>query len=1541
MSRLNRHIRNILVALCCLLLVGMLLLNAPFVQHRTAKLLSSAIEEHTKAHVDLTGLRWRLPSDVVVDSLRIDDHEGRPMFAADRVAVKIKWTTLLHKGEVDIRNVRLFHPVVHLVADSLGAPVNAEFLFDMFNTDDDEGGIGTVRVNSLIVRHATCSYDVLSEPTTPDCFNPSHVSISDLNAHLSLKILSPDSLNLNMRELMLHEQSGIELNDMQLRICANHRRMLLSDFALEMPHTSLHLDTLNINYMLPSFEESLADTTLLSSLKINDILSSLSYWGALTPSVFTPSDLAAFVPELLPLDESLTLCADFAGDKQHVSIPKLELRTLHRDVDVCLQGTSEMSDVHFSRLNADLQRCNVSSQGWQTVVDLLVAADTLCGTSLAPSVRLWAERLGNSSLNGSIDFSTKEAAASLAFHSDAGMGNLQAALDEEGCYLVQIDGQDIDIGRLLNESTLGTTSATMTSEGIIDRETYQINSCEADLRIDDFQYQGYTYSPMVANATLSDDHLATKLSVSDPHIAAQVEGSCMLTVNSLRNIRFQAVVDSLDMHALHIIDTHPDTRFAFQISGNINDTDVDALAGSVALNGFTLTDSDHSWRLERLTLSAVPEPDRQTYTIISDCMNGALTGDFRLSTLAGTAYNLLERYEPTLTSSLLPELAAAGKQARNNIALERSNELTFTLNISDLSPLHELFDMPVALQAPANVNGCLFERNGILNIMADVPQLRLGDNHCRNLLFAVAGDNDSLKASVNGTLLYDEGKQLQIRTDITAEDDTGDISLSWNGAGGLPFTGQFAAGLSFSETAGNSLLTAINLHSSETSYDGSTWTFDPCHMLLMPDRYVVDGLHATCGHQFLSAEGAIATKNNIRYDIADSLSVHFNDIDIGNILDAIAFSPDLTFGGRASGSASLCNFVPGMPRVSAELDIDSLTFCDGPLGNAIVQVGCNADDIHFDVRAAESIVVDNSLPYTHVNGEMSMAKDSIDLTVDAGGTDMAFVGGLIPDVFDVVGGRAYGSLRIFGPLEALDMEGDLHAADASMHLPSTQVTYHFDDILHFRPGTIRFDNITVYDRDGRDALLDGYINHNHLDNWSYDLDIDAHGILGLDLPNSVGSSFYTTVYGDGTVHVYGADDLHVDIDARTCRGSLFALNLAGTTSTESGFITYRDRDRITAAEESRRNRMHSSDVARKYTVQPYARLRGKNMPEADEVFDCYIHVTARVTPDATIKLVLDPSTDDNVSAYGTGVLDIQLHNDDLSIKGPYTLSHGSYHLNVQDLLHKDFEIVDGSTVTFDGDPMAARLDVTAQYTVGSVPLSDLTSDAASMDNVRVNCLLGIGGTPSEPQLHFGLDLPQGTEEQKSILRTYTATEEQMNLQFVYLLGLGKFYTYDYGQTTSGTQGGYSAMTSLVNSTISGQLNAIISDLLANDNWTLSGNIRSDNILGTYSDESLAGNMEVLGMLEGHMLDNRLLVNGNFGYRDNPMYASNFIGDFDIRYLIIPRQSLWIKGYNKTNDRYFSRTALTTQGIGLMFNKDFDSLWKKKKDTFVTDNDTIQ
>ena len=72
-----------------------------------------------------------------------------------------------------------------------------------------------------------------------------------------------------------------------------------------------------------------------------------------------------------------------------------------------------------------------------------------------------------------------------------------------------------------------------------------------------------------------------------------------------------------------------------------------------------------------------------------------------------------------------------------------------------------------------------------------------------------------------------------------------------------------------------------------------------------------------------------------------------------------------------------------------------------------------------------------------------------------------------------------------------------------------------------------------------------------------------------------------------------------------------------------------------------------------------------------------------------------------------------------------------------------------------------------------------------------------------------------------------------------------------------------------------------------------------------------------------MFNNRLIFNGQFGYRDNiNTDTQNFIGDFTLQYLLTPNGNFALKMYNQSNDRYFTRSSLNTQGIGIVIQKEF-------------------
>ena len=283
--------------------------------------------------------------------------------------------------------------------------------------------------------------------------------------------------------------------------------------------------------------------------------------------------------------------------------------------------------------------------------------------------------------------------------------------------------------------------------------------------------------------------------------------------------------------------------------------------------------------------------------------------------------------------------------------------------------------------------------------------------------------------------------------------------------------------------------------------------------------------------------------------------------------------------------------------------------------------------------------------------------------------------------------------------------------------------------------------------------------------------------------------------------------------------------------------------------------------------------------------------------------------------------------------GTYTVDHGTYGVTIQNIIKKNFTFNPGGTIIFGGDPYNAALNLQAVYTVNGVSLSDLNiGNSFASNTIRVNCLMNIGGQPRAPQVDFDLEMPTVNADEQQMVRSVINGQQEMNQQVLYLLGIGRFYNQGQNNAEAGqTDQTTLAMQSFLSGTLSTQINSLLSTVIKNDNWNFGANISTGNE-GWH-------NAEYEGLISGRMLNNRLLINGQFGYRDNATRATpSFIGDFDIQYLLYPNGNLALKVYNQTNDRYFTKSSLNTQGIGLIMKKDFNGLHdlfstkKKKKET---------
>lgn len=444
---------------------------------------------------------------------------------------------------------------------------------------------------------------------------------------------------------------------------------------------------------------------------------------------------------------------------------------------------------------------------------------------------------------------------------------------------------------------------------------------------------------------------------------------------------------------------------------------------------------------------------------------------------------------------------------------------------------------------------------------------------------------------------------------------------------------------------------------------------------------------------------------------------------------------------------------------------------------------------------------------------------------------------------------------------------------------------------------------------GHYATVEGAIHHKHLTKLSYDLDIDAHNFLGFDTHSFGENTFYGTVFATGKVDIHGkSGQTVINIDAQPEQGSIFVYNVASP-------------DAI-----SDKNFIHWHDVTQNGYVSS---LNGNGTAREEEKdgnlsSDIRINFMINTSPLLTLKLVMDEQTGDYITLNGSGVIRANYFNKGaFDMFGNYVVEHGVYKLTIQNIIKKDFEFMPGGTISFGGDPYNAPLALQAKYTVTGVPLSDLNIGRSfSSNNIRVDCLMDITGTPGAPKVAFSMDLPTVNSDAKQMVYSLINSQEEMNQQVLYLLSIGRFYAQRNNNQNSqeGTQQSQTslAMQSILSGTISQQINNVLSSVVNSNKWSFGANIST-------GDEGFY-NAEYEGLLSGRLLNNRLLFNGQFGYRDNANTTQSFIGDFDLRYLIFPNGNLSVHVYNQANDRYFTRNSLNTQGLGIIMKKDFNNFW---------------
>jgi hypothetical protein len=1458
LKRLKHILNALLWTLVSLYFVVVILLHIPAIQSFVGNQVSNRIAQKLGTKVQIGRVDLGFLNRFILDDVLIYDQSSQKMLQVSRMSAKFDILPIA-QGNISISSAQLFGLKANLYKKTAWSKPNYQFVLDsLASKDTTRHAPLDLQIKSLIIRHGSIRYNQMDAPYHSKMFDLHHLDVQDISSHIILHRITNDSININIKNLAFNEASGIHVKSLKLKLIADKKTAILSHFLLELPHTQLLSDQIKATYL---FDKG----------KIQ--IPSLQYEGSLDNSFITLSDLKSVIKGISGFVHPLYINSTFTGTSSMLRINSLNVKASNNNINLQVNGS--ISDLNAKpRWFANISQLRMSAKGIKFIADNLKERFNM------PKE---VTRLGDITFRGRIGGCGNNLSTIGIIHTNIGQANI--AFGKSGSlFTANLETKQLNLRQLFANNKFGDLETRISVKGEFPSKANRQLSLQANGNISHVFYNGYLYKDIKINGKYQNSILDGFFNIDDPNVKIMAKGQLKPSLNH-PFANFHATVKDFCPSALGLTSRWPNTKFNGSIYADFIGRSLSTANGKLDITDFSMKSDKNEYSLNAINIRTGLQKGVRYLSMNSDFGQMDVLGNYSYASLQQSVINLI--------GSKLPTIPGLPSQHPTH------NDYTINAEFNNTEWLNHLLNIPLHIAMPFTLKGRVNDVNHQINLTADIPEFEYAGAKYKNATVRITSPGDTLQAEASITKMMDNGRPFSLSVLSHAIDNHLTANIKFNNHDRLSLKGTIHTETQFYNSPEGKSTARVNIQPSEIIVGDTVWNLKSANILYRKNWLQIEDFAIEHDAQHLYING-VASRN-----ASDSIVTDLKNINVAYILNLVNFHA-VDFSGYASGKAIISS-VFTTPQAHADITVNDFRFEDGRMGT--LTASALYKDGQIDING---ITDDEGKGQTHVHGYVSPAKNYIDLAIDAKNTRLEFLKSFCGSFMDQVNAYGTGNLRLYGPLSHIELTG-LAVADGTINIKPLNTTYTMkNDTVRLIPDEIVFKQDTIRDRNGNLGFVTGSLYHNHLTHLSYDISVNARNLLSYDTHSLDDMSFCGTAYATGTCRIRGkSGEVTIDVDAVPEKGSEIIYNVASPDAiSENQFIHWN-------------NRLNENDSI----ITPFESLTiqqdSVSKPAIPDIpTDIHLNFLIRCNPNATIKVLMDQASGDYIALNGNGTLRATYYNKgSFDMYGNYVVDHGIYKLTIQNVIKRDFNFDQGGTIAFGGNPYDATLNLKAQYIVNGVSLSDLNiGKSFSNNNIRVNCLMNITGTPSAPKVDFSFDMPTINSDAKQMVYSLINSEEEMNQQVLYLLAIGRFYSQSNNNATvtSGQQSRTSlAMQSILSGTISQQLNNVLSTVINNTNWNFGANIST-------GDEGF-NNAEYEGLLSGRLLNNRLLFNGQFGYRDNANATTSFIGDFDLRYLLYPNGNLSIRVYNQTNDRYFTRNSLTTQGLGLILKKDFNGL----------------
>jgi hypothetical protein len=1070
--------------------------------------------------------------------------------------------------------------------------------------------------------------------------------------------------------------------------------------------------------------------------------------------------------------------------------------------------------------------------------------------------------------------------------SSFGDAQLSATIDKSENFSGKLNTTNFDLGKLLKDTVMyGPVSLTAETNGHgLDKNTV---AAKIKAEVSEIYLYQYTYHNFNLDGIISGQEFEGKMNLNDENAVFDFEGLVSLNPDQER-IKFRLNVEGADLQKLNF--TKKDIRIALVAAADLKGGSVKKLNGSAAITNMIIAQGEETYTLDSLLFASVNESRKSELNFSSALVGVKYSGTISPADISAELNNFINNYF----------LFADDNQPKTS---REPSDFNFEIQLHNHPILSQVFFPLLKEFEPGIIQGNFDSEKNDLRINARMNKIVYGTTQIADFEFDVNSNPGALNFKISSNAISNAQINLEnFLIDGKLADDKINTTIS-----------------SVDEKKNKKLLI-----STEITKEGENFrlALDPNDFYLAnkqwdiaADNYVEFGKQGFLIHHLLmnktGSEVNIASVND-RFN--DDLNIEIRNFKLEDISGIIENDTGFVRG-TVDGNA-LLKRVNDSYGLIADANIANLFVSGVPVGNLTVKAeNPTTEKFDFDVNLSGT---ENNLTtkgyYIAKGGD-----NSISLTTDIQSLSLKTIQAFSMGTITEASGNLSGNFLVEGNSTSPEITGELVFKNAFITPAALNNRLEIkDETFQLKKDGIYFNDFTIHDVSQNTAVINGAVNMNQFRNFAFALSVSANDFLLFNTTKKDNELFFGRMIIDSEIDVTGPMALPVvNAKIKMKKGSNFTFAVPEdrlTTNKGEGVIEFENE-----------HKLH-----RILTTENDKQTQKTNLTGFD------VYSVVEIDKQATLRLLLDPSSTDSLVVRGEAALSFTIdRSGKMSLTGTYNLNDGSYLVSLESLIKRTFEIDDGSTINWNGDPLEAEVDIDAIYSVRASPIDLMADQMTGLTETDRNAykerhlflvILKLKGNILQPEIGFEIQLrPEdkgilsGAVNQKLILLNEDASA--LNKQVFALLVLGRFIQENPLQTDAG--GTSTFVRATVGKLLSQQLNQWSSKVLPGVD--LNFDIQSYNQFETGQAE---GRTQVDIGLKKQLFNERLSVQvgGSLeveGVKAKQNSASDIASDVVLEYKLTEDGRYRLKGFRQNQYESDIDGQFVETGAGIIYVRDFD------------------